>query len=507
MTPEQFTQLRRSISNQLAAYLDGLFRNLGSWHDPDADQFAFTVVPLVQGSQQTLASLVALYVASQASQAAGVPVPTPLVPAAAIYGLRGVDAHQVYRRPFVAVWRSLSKGDDLATAVDRGADRLHKVAEGDMQQTHSVAVRAAMRALPTKPTGWRRVLTGTEDCEMCVAASSRTYSVEHLNPLHHNCVPGTALVRARAIEIMTRRRYSGELAVISVASGGHVSVTPNHPVLTDRGWVLAGQVGPGDHLVRSGGSHRAIRGGPDEGDAPTFADEVWRSLAVTFGFTQMPLSAEDFHGDGADGEVDVIRTDGRLSAERNPFLHQVLSERSFVDRGGCRMQLSVPSSTTPLVHAGRPASSGSVSCGGLLLPLLGAEFRSSDSAGAGSAASWYLGSSEPALDNGSADPLLVRDDVLRDSVIEVVGPQAFNRVTDVRRLAFSGHVFNFQTRSGTYESDNHIVHNCDCRVDPIFDPAHVSNSDPSGYVIDHGELGPLLVRPQDSHLTSADLPT
>ena len=187
MTPEQFTQLRRSISTQLAAYLDGLFRNLGSWRDPDADQFVFTAVPLVQGSQQTLASLVALYVAERASTATGATVAAPLIPATAILGLRGVDPAEVYRRPFVALRTALSKGEDLPTAIERGADRLAKVAEGDMQQTHSESVRAAMRALPEKPSGWRRVLTGTDSCELCVAASTRTYGVEHLNPLHHNC--------------------------------------------------------------------------------------------------------------------------------------------------------------------------------------------------------------------------------------------------------------------------------------------------------------------------------
>jgi hypothetical protein len=187
VTPEQFTQLRRSISTQLATYLEGLFRNLGSWRDPDADQFAFTAVPLVQGSQQTLASLVALYVAERASTATGRQVSPPLIAATAIYGLRGVDPAQVYRRPFIATWTSLAKGDDLPTAIDRGANRLVKIAEGDMQQTHSSVARAAMRTLPDVPSGWRRVLTGTEDCEMCVAASTRTYSVEHLNPLHHNC--------------------------------------------------------------------------------------------------------------------------------------------------------------------------------------------------------------------------------------------------------------------------------------------------------------------------------
>ena len=187
MTPEQFTQLRRSISAQLGQHLTGVFRALGSWRDPDAAKFAHTAVPMVAGAQRTLAQLVALYMAAQASKATGTAVSAPAIPATAITGLRGVDPAVVYRRPFVATWTALSRGSDLPTAIDRGADRLAKVAEGDLQQTHSSTARAAMRALPNKPSGWRRVLVGPDNCVLCTAASTRTYSVEHLNPLHHNC--------------------------------------------------------------------------------------------------------------------------------------------------------------------------------------------------------------------------------------------------------------------------------------------------------------------------------
>ena len=187
MTPDEFTQLRRLISNRLSGYLAGVFAALGSWRDPDADQFVATAVPMVAASQQTMAHLVSLYVADQASKATGAAVTPPLIPAAAITDLRGVAPSVVYRRPFIAVWTRLSKGDDLPTAVDRGATRLRRIAEGDMQQTHSESVRAAMNALPNKPSGWRRVLTGEENCELCVAASTRVYGVEHLNPLHPAC--------------------------------------------------------------------------------------------------------------------------------------------------------------------------------------------------------------------------------------------------------------------------------------------------------------------------------
>jgi hypothetical protein len=190
VTPDQFTELRRRLSTGITAALVGIFRGLGAWYDPDADRFAVQATPLVVGSQRTLASLVAVYIASVASTAIGRPVPPPPIPDTAVINLRrGVTPERVYRRPFVTLRAALGEGLTLPEAIDRGAHRLQQVAESDMQQTHAEAARAAMRTLPdnAKPTGWRRVLVGTENCALCVAASTLRYTVEDLNPLHANC--------------------------------------------------------------------------------------------------------------------------------------------------------------------------------------------------------------------------------------------------------------------------------------------------------------------------------
>lgn len=187
MTPDQFVMLRRQMSGQLSNMLTGIFQNFGSWHDPDATRYAEQVTPLVAGAQRTLGQLTAVYIADQASNSLGATISAPLIPDDAVVGLRRVSPIEVYRRPFVALWKALSKYSDLPTAIDRGADRLRRIVEGDMQQAHSGAARAAMESLDEVPSGWRRVLVGTENCALCVLASTRLYSVGELNPLHHNC--------------------------------------------------------------------------------------------------------------------------------------------------------------------------------------------------------------------------------------------------------------------------------------------------------------------------------
>jgi len=189
VTPERFAILRRLLSDRLAAALRRLFLDLGAWREEDARRFAAQAVPLVQGAQRTLATLTAAYVAAQATEAIGRPVPPPGIPDTRVLGLRGVDPAQVYRRPFVELYTALARGKPMTEALDLASSRLSRIAELDMQQTYAHATQAAMQALPpaVRPSGWRRVLIGPENCALCVVASTQSYTIETLNPMHPAC--------------------------------------------------------------------------------------------------------------------------------------------------------------------------------------------------------------------------------------------------------------------------------------------------------------------------------
>src|SRR5262249_40357188 len=96
--------------------------------------------------------------------------------------------------------------------------------------------------------GWRRRLSGRA-CGFCAMLASRgsVYTSRQSagltktnEPFHPHCVPAGTLVSGPTVEKGFRRRYEGELIVISTADGDELAITPNHPVLTDRGWVPAG---------------------------------------------------------------------------------------------------------------------------------------------------------------------------------------------------------------------------------------------------------------------------
>lgn len=189
MNPARFAFLRRSLSSRLIVALTRMFNGLGSWHRPDAQRFAAAAVPMVEGAQAALANLTSNYVASVASEALRRPVAPPPIPHTARARLRLVDPGEVYQRPFVEAYTALRDGDHLDQALGKARLRLREVAEGDMQLAYAHSAQAAMQGLPEqqRPTGWRRVLQGSENCAMCVLASTQRYHRQDLNPIHPHC--------------------------------------------------------------------------------------------------------------------------------------------------------------------------------------------------------------------------------------------------------------------------------------------------------------------------------
>lgn len=190
MDDTEFAARRRGLSTQLVLLLAAMFRALGSWRGPDVPRFLEQAVPTVAAGQETLAQLTAVHVAASAAEVFGVDVEVPALESGAFASLRtGVTPQQVYTRPFVALRTALSQGETLDAAVEAGVTRLGQIAEMDMQQTYAHASQAAMQALParTRPQFWARVLQGTENCAMCVVASTQRYRRGDLNPIHPAC--------------------------------------------------------------------------------------------------------------------------------------------------------------------------------------------------------------------------------------------------------------------------------------------------------------------------------
>ena len=173
---------------RILTFVRRLWLGLGNYYDADINRFVRSVVPIIEGGKQQMASLTDIYLAAVEAAALGEKVkPVGVSPSAVTSeALRGVPASDVYQRAGVTVWTALGGGSDLTDAVTQGLERAVSMASTDLQlaKTHT-----ARRVLSGKPhvSGYRRVLEGASSCALCIVASTQRYHKEALMPIHPVC--------------------------------------------------------------------------------------------------------------------------------------------------------------------------------------------------------------------------------------------------------------------------------------------------------------------------------
>lgn len=200
-----------------------------------------------------------------------------------------------------------------------------------------------------QPYGWRDVAL---DAGRDLLHLPLGWRVRH--PGHLDCLPTGTTARALGrVDGAGSRDYIGDVAVVTLANGYELAVTPNHPIATATGWVAASLLQPSDNVVCCPWPEVEL---PDHNNVPTAIEQI--AEALPFSWTQMVLP-EDFHGDGVGGEVCVVRSD-RLLGHRldTAFADQAL-EQDFL---GCLAGSAFPAERAcgatlgPVVaaFAGRP---------------------------------------------------------------------------------------------------------------------------------------------------------
>lgn len=146
------------------------------------------------------------------------------------------------------------------------------------------------------------------------------------------CLPGDTRVSGAMVRAIHRRFYQGPMIEIITEGGRKFSATANHPMLTKRGWVAAGQLQQTDDLVCYVGKQNfsPARDQHVAGTPPTIA-EIFDSLSTIWVTERRPTTQPDFHGDGMDGYVDILGSDrtlliGRLAPISKPSIQDVLTK-------------------------------------------------------------------------------------------------------------------------------------------------------------------------------------
>lgn len=283
-----------------------------------------------------------------------------------------------------------------------------------------------------------------------------------------NCVVGSSVISAKDVTRAYRYRHSGRAVTITTDSGVILTVSPNHPVLTEFGWIPAEEIKQGHHVIRSNVVGNLPGSKPDVQADVTTAAQIFDALAVTGETHRVRGSSVNFHGDTITSDVDVVAADRPLSFGVDAAQAQQFDEFGFACAdapalsGSPEFHLSVRSPLT---------SDGIVCFADLSSALLGTHPTPLQSFSLGLSSRLDTEFSEPAVNHGATDV-----EMLRKRIDGLAGFVALDEVVNVEVGPFSGHLYSFETSSGIYFADAITSHNCRCTTITIIDVDALNSS-------------------------------
>jgi hypothetical protein len=148
-----------------------------------------------------------------------------------------------------------------------------------------------------------------------------------------NCFLPETMVSGRFVA-GSKAYYSGDVFDIVTADGRNISVTPNHPIMTNRGLVSAAKITESDYLIADIFHDENFTGVSDLNGQVVNSriDDVFGALSDIGHANRMRVSAIDFHGDAKfmNKDISVIEIDRVLTYGINSAHFKCLDDLAFV---------------------------------------------------------------------------------------------------------------------------------------------------------------------------------
>jgi hypothetical protein len=330
-------------------------------------------------------------------------------------------------------------------------------------------------------------------------------------------LPGN-LIESSSPSALVTSYHNGDIVVIHTASGKFLSVTPQHPVLTDRGWVAAKFIKKGDNVVSNTSGERISDNiSPNKNNIPTVVEKIPGAFDM-FRLGRVPASAKNLYSNREDGEVDVIFTNRLLWNSYDSTIQQQIKKKLFGRRNISLTSFNTFSRITKMfireLFASSPllsiSNSGVFFSGGsavLKQPISFGLSSSSDVVIDKDSLDYLSGNVELFSDSPLSNTRLIKSDnvglrhsdfipgisgnfdafnfrnfgftpkepvsleIIRQGLFRSVPSDSsnlatiasnviFDSVINVDIRSFSGHVYSLQTEEEWYSSNNIISHNC-----------------------------------------------
>ena len=178
-----------NLTGRLEVIVGHLWDTVPGLDDAALERWLADVLPVVQGAQIQAGAGTAAYVAQAVAEMTGTPPRYEGVAEDILTGpriRRGTPPEVVYQRPMAQARALISKGQTYTDAMARARTRAVSLVTTDVQSARLYAAQATM-AQDARIQGYRRSLTGRENCGLCVVASTRRYHKADLMPRHPGC--------------------------------------------------------------------------------------------------------------------------------------------------------------------------------------------------------------------------------------------------------------------------------------------------------------------------------
>ena len=277
--------------------------------------------------------------------------------------------------------------------------------------------------------------------------------------------------------------YSGPAVTVRTSKGHQLTVSPEHPIFTRRGWFTAQSLAVGDYVAYDANSKRGLRSAEVKSDynnmKPT-TKEVFDALKMGGSSTRVAAAGHYFNDDRKflKGEIDIVDTEAFLPDVPDPQVVQDTGQVIFVRPGIRDGQFArLRPTEDALTRQSLPLDVGRA------LPYINASGnqRATDSAirnavRSGQFLTGYARKvlplkggnidffAEPKLDTGLNESMSNsrRGDSQDAGTVGLAVPGGieFDQVVSVDIVQFSGHAYDFQTTEGVYAVGGIITHNC-----------------------------------------------
>lgn len=246
------------LTNRVLALAEQAWWALSDWHTPD--DFVTQFLPLLQGAQIQTAALQDAYIAAIMAEATGmVTAPIGLAPELVTDLRMNTTMAEAYSRPFHTVWFEQGKGTEFPQALRLGLDRLQHMVSLDIQlaRTHASALILQQTDGVQR---YQRVLSGSENCDICSVASKHIYKSSSLMPIHTKCDCTVAPVIEGRPPLANRINRERDFTAPDSETDGAEKKSPTQ-IAADVGIEDHGELGP--VLVRKQQTYPSFNPGPD----------------------------------------------------------------------------------------------------------------------------------------------------------------------------------------------------------------------------------------------------